>query len=139
MQVLTYISFLFEDKSEVGDYFNEEIGLINYMIIKITDPFLESKLCIFYSLNLHTLFHNDEEVLSKSFDDSLNFLFDCIFNKKSNSSLIKTALNCINKVIFNNYIKKFCVTSVCIYSIKVINFFNVKDNLHEKKKNLMNF
>lgn len=129
LQVLTSISFLFGDKPEVGDYFNEEIDLINYMLIKITDPFLKSKLCTFYSLNLDTLFHNDEEVLSKSFDDSLNFLFDCIFNKTSNSSLIKTALNCINDVIFNNYIKKFCVTSVCIYALKVINFFNVKENL----------
>ena len=129
LQVLTSISFLFGDKPEVGDYFNEEIDLINYMLIKITDPFLKSKLCAFYSLNLDTLFHNDEEVLSKSFDDSLNFLFDCIFNKTSNASLIKTALNCINEVIFNNYIKKFCVTSVCIYALKVINFFNVKENL----------
>ena len=129
LQVLTSISFLFGDKPEVGDFFNEEIDLINYMLIKITDPFLKSKLCAFYSLNLDTLFHNDEEVLSKSFDDSLNFLFDCIFNKTSNPSLIKTALNCINEVIFNNYIKKFCVTSVCIYALKVINFFNIKENL----------
>jgi len=129
LQVLTSISFLFGDKPEVGDYFNEEIDLINYMLIKITDPFLKSKLCFFYSLNLDTLFHNDEEVLSKSFDDSLNFLFDCIFNKTSNASLIKTALNCINEVIFNNYIKKFCVTSVSIYALKIINFFNVKENL----------
>lgn len=129
LQVLTSISFLFGDKPEVSDYFNEEIDLINYMLIKITDPFLKSKLCTFYSLNLDTLFHNDEEVLSKSFDDSLNFLFDCLFNKTSNASLIKTALNCLNEVIFNNYIKKFCVTSVCIYALKVINYFNVKENL----------
>ena len=139
LQVLTSISFLFGDKPEIGDYFNEEIDLINYMLIKITDPFLKSKLCAFYSLNLDTLFHNDEEVLSKSFDDSLNFLFDCIFNKTSNSSLIKTALNCINEVIFNSYIKKFCVTSVCIYSLKVINFFDVKENLAGKEEEYNEF
>jgi len=139
LQVLTSISFLFGDKPEVGDFFNEEIDLINYMLIKITDPFLKSKLCAFYSLNLDTLFHNDEEVLSKSFDDSLNFLFDCIFNKASNSSLIKTALNCINEVIFNNYIKKFCVISVCIYSLKVINFFDVKENLAGKEEEYNEF
>ena len=129
LQVFTSLSFLFGDKQDVADYFCDEIDLINYMLIKINDPFLKSKLCVFYSYNLEILFHNDDEVLSKSFDDSLNFLFDCIFNKTSNKSLIKTSINCINEIIFNNYLKKFCITSVSIYAFKVINNFNIKENL----------
>ena len=129
LQVFTSLSFLFGDKQDVADYFCDEIDLINYMLIKINDPFLKSKLCVFYSYNLEILFHNEDEVLSKSFDDSLNFLFDCIFNKTSNKSLIKTSINCINEIIFNNYLKKFCITSVSIYAFKVINYFNIKENL----------
>jgi hypothetical protein len=129
LQVLTSISYLFTEKPDISDYFCDEIDLINYMLIKIKDPFLKSKLCVFYSYNLEILFHNEEEVLSKSFDDSLNFLFDCIFNKESNLSLIKTSLNCLNEIIFNKYLKKFCVTSVSINALKLIDFFNVKENL----------
>ena len=130
LQVLTSLSFLFVDKQDVADFFCDEIDLFNFMLIKITDPFLKSKLCVFYSYNLEILFHNDDEVLSKSFDDSLNFLFDCIFNKTSNKSLIKTAINCINEIIFNDFLKKFCSTSVSIYAFKVINYFNIKENLY---------
>ena len=97
------------------------------MLIKINDPFLKSKLCLFYSVSLEILFHNGNEVLSKSFDDSLNFVFDCIFTKIP--SLQKTAFHCLNQIIFNNYIKKFCVTSVRIYTLKIINYFNEKENL----------
>ena len=129
LQVLTSISFLFGDNQDVSDYFCDEIDLINYKLIKITDPYLKSKLCVFYSYNLEILFHNNEEVLSKSFDDSLNFLFDCIFNKTSNASLKKTAFNCINEIIFNNYLKKFCITSVNIHALKIVNHFNIKENL----------
>ena len=129
LQVLTSISYLFSDKPDVSDFFCDEIDLINYMLITIKDPFLKSKLCVFYSYNLEILFHNDEEVLSKSFDDSLNFLFDCVFNNDSNPSLIKISLNCINEIIFNKYLKKFCVTSVSINALKLIDFFNVKENL----------
>ena len=139
LQVLTSISFLFGDKPDVSDYFCEEIDLINFMLVKITDPFLKSKLCIFYSYNLEILFHNNDEVLSKSFDDSLNFLFECIFNKTSNSSLRKTAICCINEVIFNKYIKKFCITSVCIYAFKVINYFNIEENLSGNEEEFNEF
>ena len=139
LQVLTSISFLFGDKPDVSDYFCEEIDLINFMLVKITDPFLKSKLCIFYSYNLEILFHNNDEVLSKSFDDSLNFLFECIFNKTSNSSLKKTAICCINEVIFNKYIKKFCITSVCIYAFKVINYFNIEENLSGNEEEFNEF
>ena len=129
LQVLTSVSYLFGDKPEISDYFCDEIDLINYMLIKISDPFLKTKLCVFYSYNLEILFHNDDEVLSKSFDDSLNFLFDCIFNKTSNDSLKKVAFNSLNEIIFNNYLKKFCITSVSIYALKIINYFNIKENL----------
>ena len=139
LQILTSISFLFGDNPDISNYFCDEIDLINYRIIKITDPFLKSKLCVFYSYNLEILFHNDEEVLSKSFDDSLNFIFDCIFNKTSNKSLIKTAFNCINEIIFNNYLKKFCVTSVRIYTLKVINYFNIKENLEGNEEEFKEF
>ena len=129
LQVLTSVSYLFGEKPEVSDYFCDEIDLINYMLIKINDPFLKTKLCVFYSYNLEILFHNDDEVLSKSFDDSLNFLFDCIFNQTSNGSLKKVAFNSLNEIIFNNYLKKFCITSVSIYALKVINYFNIKENV----------
>ena len=131
LQVLTSVSFLFEDRKEIADYFCDEIDIINYMLIKINDPFLKSKLCVFYSYNLEILFHNDEEVLSKSFDDSLNFIFDCIFNSASNSSLKKTAFICLNNVIFNINLKKFCVSSVTINALSIINYFNDKKNLVE--------
>ena len=129
LQILTSLSYLIVDNQEISEYFCDEIDVINYMLIKITDPLLKSKLCAFYSYNLEILFHNDDEVLSKSFDDSLNFVFGCLLNKESNESLKKTAFNCINVIIFNNYLKKFCVTSVSIYSIEVINYFNIKENL----------
>ena len=127
LQILTSLYFLFCDKDYLSDFFCDEIDIINYMLIKISDPFLKSKLCLFYSVSLEILFHNDDEVLSKSFDDSLNFIFECIFCKIP--SLQKTSLYCINQIIFNNYIKKFCVTSVRIYTLKIINFFNEKENL----------
>ena len=127
LQILTSLYFLFCDKDYLSDFFCDEIDIINYMLIKISDPFLKSKLCFFYSVSLEILFHNDDEVLSKSFDDSLNFIFECIFCKIP--SLQKTSLYCINQIIFNNYIKKFCVTSVRIYTLKIINFFNEKENL----------
>ena len=139
LQVLTSISYLFANKPEVADYFCDEIDLINYMLIKITDPFLKSKLCVFYSYNLEILFHNDDEVLSKSFDDSLNFLFDCIYNKDPNPSLVKTCLNCLNEIIFNKYLKKFCVTSVCINALKVLDFFNVKEHMSGNEEEFNEF
>ena len=129
LQILTSLSYLVVDREELSDYFCDQIDLINHMLIKITDPFLKSKLCAFYSYNLEILFHNDEEVISKSFDDSLNFIFHCLINKESNPSLKKIAFNCLNVIIFNNYLKKFCVTSVIIHSINVINYFNIKKNL----------
>ena len=128
LQVLTSLSFLFEDRQEIADYFYDEIDIINYMLIKMNDQFLKSKLCVFYSYNLDRLFHNDEEVLSKSFDDSLNFIFDCILNNTSKDSLKKTAFNCLNETIFNINLKKFCVSSVCINALSVINYFNDKKN-----------
>ena len=127
LQVLTSLYYIFWDKDYLSDFFCDEIDIINYMLIKINDPFLKSKLCIFYSYSLEILFHNDDEVLSKSFDDSLNFIFECIFSQIP--SLQKTALFCINQIIFNNYLKKFCVVSVRIYTLKIINYFNDKENL----------
>ena len=127
LQILTSLYYLYCDKDYLSDFFCDEIDIINYMLIKINDPFLKSKLCLFYSVSLEILFHNGNEVLSKSFDDSLNFVFDCIFTKIP--SLQKTAFHCLNQIIFNNYIKKFCVTSVRIYTLKIINYFNEKENL----------
>ena len=127
LQILTSLYYLYCDKDYLSDFFCDEIDIINYMLIKINDPFLKSKLCLFYSVSLEILFHNGNEVLSKSFDDSLNFVFDCIFTKIP--SLQKTAFHCLNLIIFNNYIKKFCVTSVRIYTLKIINYFNEKENL----------
>lgn len=128
LQVLTSISYLFGDRLEVADFFCEEIDLINHKLVKINDEYLQSKLCMFYSYNLEILFHDDNEVLSKSFDDSLKFLFDCI-QKEKKEALIKTSMNAINGIIFNNYMKKFCITQVGINSMKIINFFNDKKNL----------
>ena len=127
LQVLTSLYNLYCDKYYLSDFFCDEIDIINYVLIKINDPFLKSKLCNFYSVTLEILFHNENEVLSKSFDDSLNFIFDCIFSKIS--SLQKTAFHCLNQIIFDNYTKKFCATSVHIYALKIINFFNEKENL----------
>ena len=129
LQVLTSLSYQFEDEISVIEYFCEEMDIINYLLIKINVPFLKSKLCSFYSFNLSVLFHNDVEVLSKSFEDSMNFLFDCIFNESSNPSLVKVALRSVNNVIFDNTLKKFCSTAVYINAIKVVNFFNKKENL----------
>ena len=129
LQILTSLSYLIVDNQEISEYFCDEIDIINYILIKITDPFLKSKLCVFYSYNLEILFHNNDEIISKSFDDSLNFMFQCLLNKDSKESLKKTAFNCINEVIFNNYLKKFCITSVSIYLIEAINYFNKKENL----------
>lgn len=127
LQILTSLFCLYMDKDYLSDFFCDEIDIINYMLIKINDPFLKSKLCIFYSYSLEILFHNDDEVLSKSYHDSLNFIFECVFHKIP--SLQKTAFYSINSIVFNNYLKKFNVTSVDIYSLKVINFFNDKKNL----------
>ena len=127
LQVLTSLFSLYCDKYYLSEFFCDEIDIINYMLIKINDPFLKSKLCNFYSVSLEILFHNENEVLSKSFDDSLNFIFECIFSKIP--SLQKTAFNCLNQIIFNNYLKKFCATSVHIYTLKIVNYFNEKENL----------
>ena len=127
LQVLCSLYYIYWDKNYLSDFFCDEIDIINYMLIKITDPFLKSKLCLFYSLSLEILFHNDDEVLSKSFDDSINFIFECIFTKIP--SLQKTAFYCLNQIIFSNYLKKFCVTSIRIYTLKIINYFNNKENL----------
>ena len=127
LQVLSSLYYIYWDKNYLSDFFCDEIDIINYMLIKITDPFLKSKLCLFYCLSLEILFHNDDEVLSKSFDDSINFIFECIFTKIP--SLQKTAFYCLNQIIFSNYLKKFCVTSIRIYTLKIINYFNNKENL----------
>ena len=127
LQVLSSLYHLYWDKDYLSDFFCDEIDIINYMLIKINDPFLKSKLCIFYSISLEILFHNDDEVLSKSFDDSLGFLFENIFCNIP--SLQKTSFYCLNQIIFNKYSKKFCVTSVRIHTLKIINYFNDKENL----------
>ena len=127
LQVLSSLYYIYWDKNYLSDFFCDEIDIINYMLIKITDPFLKSKLCLFYCLSLEILFHNDDEVLSKSFDDSINFIFECIFTKIP--SLQKTAFYCLNQIIFSDYLKKFCVTSIRIYTLKIINYFNIKENL----------
>ena len=127
LQVLCSLYYIYWDKSNLSDFFCDEIDIINFILLKITDPFLKSKLCLFYSLSLEILFHNDEEVLSKSFDDSINFIFECIFTQIP--SLQKTAFYCLNQIIFNNYLKKFCITSIRIYILKIINYFNIKENL----------
>ena len=127
LQILTSLYYLYWDKDYLSEFFCDEIDIINYMLVKINDPFLKSKLCLFYSVSLEILFHNDDEVLSKSFDDSLNFIFESLFSKIP--SLQITSFHCLNQIISNNFIKKFCVTSVSIYSLKIINYFNEKENI----------
>ena len=124
-QVLTSISFLFSEREKIYDFFSEKIDLINHLLIKISNNYLKTKLCMFYSYLLEDLFHDDNEILSKSFNDSLIFLFNCILNNDNCLSLFQVALNSINSIIFNKYLKKFCVNEVTIYANKVINYIQV--------------
>ena len=125
LQVLTSVSFLFCEREKIYEFFSEKIDLINHLLIKISNNYLKTKLCMFYSYVLEDLFHDEHEILSKSFNDSLIFLFNCILNNEKCLSLFQVALNSINSIIFDKYLKKFCVDEVTIYANKVINYIQV--------------
>ena len=124
-QVLTSVSFLFSEREKIYDFFSEKIDLINHFLIKISNNYLKTKLCMFYSYVLEDLFHDENEILSKSFNDSLIFLFNCVLNNENCLSLFQVALNCINSIIFDKYLKKFCVQEVTIFANKIINYIQI--------------
>jgi uncharacterized membrane protein len=43
LQILCSLYYIYWDKNYLSDFFCDEIDIINYMLIKITDPFLKSK------------------------------------------------------------------------------------------------
>ena len=124
-QVLTSVSFLFSEREKIYDFFSEKIDLINHLLIKISNIYLKTKLCMFYSYILDDLFHNENEIISKSFNDSLSFLFNCVLNEEKNVTLFQVALNCVNSIILDKYLIQFCSTEVSIYANKVINYVQV--------------
>ena len=120
LMILTSVSFLFPEREKIYDSFEESIDLVNHILIKINDDFLKASLCMFYAYNLDSMFHNDTEVLSKSFDDAVEFLFLCIVNNETSESLFKIAINCMISIIFEKHLIKFCGNMVKIFTNKVI-------------------
>ena len=129
LQVFTSVSFLFCERDNTRERFCDMIDIINHHLLQINDYFIQSKLCMFYAYNLKDLFNDGNEVLSKSFDDSLNFVFSCVVDSKC-TSLNTIALNNINSIIFDRNIKSFCGTMVKIFGTKIVNFLQ-----HSKNKN----
>ena len=129
--MMTSSSFLLSEREKVNEYFEDSIDTANYLLVKINDNMLKAYLCMFYSYTLDDLFHSDIEVLSKSFDDSLNFLFSCVVENDSCEPLYQLALNCINSVIFQKELISFCGTMVRIFANKVI--------LHVQMKKMKTF
>ena len=125
LQIFTSISFLFNEHQQQFEYFSESLDLMNHLLIKVNSTFLKTKLIFFYEYNLADLYHDDEEILSKSFDDSLNFIFDCILEKKNSeekNSLFIVGFDGINSLIFDKNLKKFCVISIKLYTNRLINY-----------------
>ena len=126
LQIFTSISFLFNEHQQQFDYFSESFDLMNHLLIKVNKTFLKTKLIFFYEYNLTDLFHNDDEILSKSFDDSLNFIFDCILDEnvqnEEKKSLFFVAFDGINSLIFDKNLKKFCLISIKLYTNRIINY-----------------
>ena len=131
LQIFTSISFLFNEHQQQFEYFSESFDLMNHLLIKVNKTFLKTKLIFFYEYNLTDLFHDDDEILSKSFDDSLNFIFDCVLDEnvqnEEKNSLFICAFDGINSLIFDKNLKKFCLISIKLYTNRIINYLkNVK-------------
>lgn len=131
LQIFTTLSFLFLDDNKALNKLDERIDSINHKLIKISNDYLKSKLCFFYKHNLVYLFNDSQQVISKSFDDSIIFIFNCIMSSNTNKSLILTALNAINNIIFNKKLKKFCGHLVRIYSNQVVSYFRSNKELKD--------
>lgn len=126
MLIFSVISYLFPEKTKMKDYFEDNINILNSYLIKVNNDYLKSKLVAFYMYNLDDLFHNQTEITSKSFEDSLGFIFECVLSVDC-PSLAMFSLNALNSVIFDDSLKKFCINQVKIYATKIINSSKVSN------------
>lgn len=147
LQVLAALSFLIYEKKKLRLYFEEKFDLMNHTLINIQNEFLKAKLCNFYSFTLDDMYHDHNNILSKSFDDSIHFLFQCLLNENKNLSLNLMALEAINSLIFDEEIKLIITDFVKFYLKDIFNLLHnnklkeISNNIkyHQLIKNLLTY
>lgn len=126
LQIFSCLSYLISDDSNLERFIHDEFDNINNFIISINNEFLKSKVCNFYSFNLDEMYHDSETALSKSFDDSINFLFNCLLNEEQNLNLNFTALESIDPLIFEDTMINVSKDFIRIYSKNIFSMLNIK-------------
>jgi len=127
LQIFSCLSYLFSDDKNLERYIEEKFDNVNHYLISINNQFLKAKVCNFYSYNLDSFFHDTENILTKSFDDSTNFLFSCLLAEDQNINLNYTALESIDPLIFEKDIRNVVKDFVVVYAK------NIFDLLHNQK------
>jgi hypothetical protein len=136
LQILSSISYLIYDKPKLRTIFEDKIESFNHILLNIQNEFIKSKLCNFYAYTLDDLFHNHKEVLSKSFDESFHFLFNCLLGKNESSSLNLMALESIQSLVFDDEMKIVVTPIVKIYIKDVLSLIN-DARFHELTSNAL--
>jgi hypothetical protein len=101
LQVFSSLSFIIYEKKSLIGTFEDKLESVNSYLIKINSDFLKAKLCNFYSYTLDDMYHDKTSILSKAFDDSINFLFECLTNENGCITLNFMALEALESLIFD--------------------------------------
>lgn len=126
LQVFSCISYHISDEKSLEKFMEDKFDYINHYLIAINNLFLRAKVCNFYSFNLDSFYHDQENILSKSFDDSINFLFHCLLKEDQNLNLNYTALESLDPLIFEKSVTNVVKDFVVIYSKNIFNMLNNK-------------
>jgi len=126
LQIFSCLSYFICDEKPLEKFVEEKFDIINHYLIAVNNQFLKAKLCNFYSYNLDSFFHDTENILSKSFDDSVNFMFHCLLSEDQNLNLNFTALESIDPLIFEKDVKNVVRDFVVVYSKNIFNMLNNK-------------
>jgi len=124
LQVLSSVSYLIYDRINIRTFFEDKFDHLNHILIEIKDEFIKAKLCNFYAFNLDDMFHDNNQVFSKSFDDAMNFLIKCLLSENKNISLNFIALDSINSIIFDESMKVIVTDFVRINFRAILNMVN---------------
>jgi hypothetical protein len=103
LQVLSAISHLIFDRKDLVDYFEKHIAYLNPIIQTCTDDFLISKIINFYTFTLDDMFHDKTHVHNTEFDNSINYMFNCL--QHSNDNLVLFTFDALDSLIFDESIE----------------------------------
>ena len=118
--LLTSLSFLISDKPQIHQKVKHVTTQTNNILIRLNDPLLKTKLCMFYAYNLDYLF--DLKIEFQLFEQCLQFIFECTIQNDQNIHLFQIGFNTINSVIFLNHIQPYCYGIVSKYITKLISY-----------------